>query len=158
MTHDTFESATVYEVFAGGNPRTSFGKIGEASMQPGHVIRDDNGTLYLAKASDKKASGVLYLKNGLAMDTAYTSQDLAEYYPCGFGAIVWVWLLHVSAAIPIRKGDLAVLSTTDGLVSLFAYTNSTDITDTLMNVVGRVYSYSAGHVTNDLLVKIILSI
>jgi hypothetical protein len=155
---DNFVDNEIYEVFAGGNPRTELGLTGEASIYPGHAIRDDNGTIYLAKNSDKKCSGVMAKKRGVAIDVAYGSGDIGSYYPTGFGAIVWVYLKELSPAAAIRKGDIAVLSATDGQVSLFAFTDSTDYLDTLMNAVGRVHSYNAGHVSAIRLVKLVLNI
>ena len=116
--------------------------------------------IFLRTKSGKVFSGVMALKDGMTIDAAFTANDLAEYYPAGAGAIVWMYLLHVSAAVPVYKGQVMVLSTTDGFIMQFVnyYSSDVDITDTIMNAVGRIWEESAGHVTAEKLVKVILSV
>ena len=157
---DTFLSKLVFNPFAGGNPRTELGKISDSNIKPGFAIRVSAGLIYLTKNSDKVFSGVMALKSGMAVDAVFTANDIAEYYPAGAGAIVWMYLLHVSAAVPVYKGQIMILSTTDGFIMQFLnyYSSDVDITDSIANAVGRIWDETAGHVTAEKLVKVILSV
>ena len=53
-----------------------------------------------------------------------------------------------------------ILSTTDGFIMQFLnyYSSDVDITDSIANAVGRIWDETAGHVTAEKLVKVILSV
>ena len=153
---DTFEAKLVYNPFAGGNPKTEFGKISDSSIYPGFAIRVVDSLIYLAKASDLVCSGVMTLKRGMAVDAAYTANDWAHYFPRGFGAIVWIYIVSASPAVAIDPGETIVLSATDGMGMKFVWADSSASTDNLAHKIGTAFGDITGHVTSNLLMKVVL--
>lgn len=154
---DTFLAKGIYNPFAGGNPKTELGKIGESGIYPGYAIYVTDSVIYLAEEADLRCSGVMALKRGMAIDAAYTANDFASYFPTGFGAIVWVYIVGVSAAVPIDDGDIVVLSATDGMGRKFVYTDGTNYLDAIYHKIGTAVGDIAGHVTSNLLIKVVLN-
>lgn len=153
---DTFEAKKVYNPFAGGNPRTNLAKVSDSSIYPGFAIRVVDSLIYLAKDTDLVCSGVMALKRGMAIDAAYTANDFASYYPRGFGAIVWIYIASASPAVAVDPGETIVLSGTDGMGMKFVYADCSATTDNLAHKIGTAFGDIAGHVTSDLLMKVIL--
>lgn len=153
---DTFEAKLVYNPFAGGNPRTELGKVSDSSIYPGYCIRVVDSLIYLAQASDLECSGVMALKRGMAIDAAYTANDYASYYPRGFGAIVWIYIASASPAVTIEPGETIVLSATDGMGMKFVYADCSLTTDNMSHKVGTAFGDITGHVTSNLLIKVVL--
>lgn len=150
---DTFVSKLVADVYAGpanvNVVKSQLYGVGEAGIYPGYFVRvaSDN-KIYLAKESDKKISGVAALMPGHELDAVYATTDYVEIYPCGSGMVVWVYLLGASPLTPVLPGDKAVISTTDGIATLFAYADGTDYDDSHLNSVGVWEEYSAGGTTS----------
>lgn len=154
---DTFEAKLVYHPFAGGNPKTEMGKISDSGIYPGYAIRVVDSLIYLAKASDLVCSGVMTLKRGMAVDAAYTANDFAHYFPRGFGAIVWIYIASASPVVAIDPGETIVLSATDGMGMKFVWADSSASTDNLAHKIGVSVGDIAGHVTGNLLLKVVLN-
>ena len=162
MTSDTFASRLIADVYAGPSNvnvvKSRLYQVGEAGIYPGYAVRvGSDMKVYLAKASDKKVSGIAALKAGHEIDTAYTiTTDYIEIYEVGSGMEVWAFLLGASPLAPCLPGDQCHLSATDGCVEVFAYTDGTDTSDSHILHMGRFLDYSAGHATDELLVRISL--
>ena len=153
---DTFLDNLIYNPFAGGNPKTELGKIGDSSIYPGFAIRVVDSVIYLAQASDLQCSGVMALKRGMAVDVAYTANDFASYFPKGFGAIVWIYIVALSPVTAIEPGDEICLSATDGLGRLYIYTDAAAATDSLESRIGIATGDIAGSKTANELIKVVI--
>lgn len=152
MTSDTFVSKHYNSVYAGGDSRRQkVVRCGEAGIYPGYGIRVVNSVAYLSKQSDDHISGVADLKVGHALDTVYASGTLIEWFRVGQDTEVYVYLLAASPAVQVDEGEDCIISATDGM-----FASGDDNTD-LNYVAGHFCEYSAGHVTDNLLVKITLS-
>lgn len=153
---DTFLAKKVYNPFAGGNPKTELGKIGESSIYPGFAIRAVDKVIYLAKASDLVCSGVMALKRGMAIDAVYTANDFASYFPRGYGAIVWIYILALTPTVTIGPGDTIVLSATYGMGMKFIWADSSASTDNLAHKIGTAFGDISGAGSDNLLIKVVL--
>ena len=168
MTDDTFESRGIGSVYAGpaGKIVNKSGtvRVGEAGIAPSYAIRITNGVAYLAKASDKKFSGIACpAESSHGLDTAFTYSataslcDKIEYFAAGSGEEVWAWLLAQSPATALSEETILCLSATDGFLDAWTYTDGNDLTDSNIIQVGHLRDYDAGS-TSARLRRIVLNI
>jgi hypothetical protein len=160
MTSDTFKSKHYGSVFcgeAGHEARARLRKIGEAGVYPGYVIRvHTDNFIYLAQQSDAIVSGVAAAMEGYDLDTVYTSGVAIEYYAKGSGMRVYVFLVAASPAPAPQPGNDCYISTTDGMVMVYAYADGTNYTDSVLGRVGTFDEYVLGSVTDNKLIAVIL--
>jgi hypothetical protein len=162
MASDTFATRLIADIYAGPSGvdvvKSKLYGVGESGIYPGYAVRvSTDDKVYLAKESDKKFSGVVALMPGQEIDTAYTTSQFVEIYPAGSGMVVWMYKLYASPLAPVLPGDKAVLSTTDGMVTIFTYADGTDYDDSYLNSVGVFEEYNAGHLTENKLIKVRLN-
>lgn len=167
MTSDTFVSLNLADVRCGGNTEKSEAfNVGEANMYPGYIVtlRATTTTIYLYKEQDYvdngyMPAGVLDLKDGQALDTAYTvTTDQVEIWEVGKGAVVYVHCIAATPAPSYQKGKIITASATDGYGKIFAYTDGTDYLSAPLLAIGHVDEYKAGSTSDTKLVKVVLDL
>lgn len=162
MTSDTFANRGIGDVYYSGNPRRQKAvKVGTGeTIKPGYAIYVSNGVAYAAKSTDPYISGIACCMDGHEIDTAYTStsgsEENIEYYGKGQDTEVWAFLVASSPAVTIDEGELLVVSSTDGMFTLWSYASGAEETDTLSKAV-RSRDYKAGSASDNKLVRISLS-
>jgi hypothetical protein len=160
MTSDTFVSRLIGDVYAGPSNvnvvRSQSYQVGEAGIKPGYAVRvDSSKKVYLAKASDKKVSGIAALMPGHEIDTAYTiTTDHIEIYQVGSNMVVWAFLLGASPLAPCLDGDKCHVSATDGFVEVYAYADGADTSDSHLLQMGHFREDCTSHATDEKLVRI----
>lgn len=161
MTDETFAGLNIATIYAGGNPKRKWAKLGEA-FGPGDAIRVTSGVAYLAKASDAHVSGIADLLEGKEIDTDYTSAEvtagiLIPYFPKGQDTDVYLKIALSSPVVAIKPFDRLALSTVDGQMKNFVYTDGTQASDSAINMMGHALENDATHVTNMHIIKANLS-
>ena len=160
MADETYAGLNVADIYCGDgiHVQKELGECYDANIKPGFAIRVVSGLIYLTNQSDKAFAGIMALKSGQDIDTAYTQYDLAEYYPKGGGADVWIILEATSPTVAVKVGDALALGTEDGKLRAFVYANATDVTDSSINIAGHALEADTGHVSDDHIIKMRLDI
>lgn len=140
-----------------------------SAIKIGHVVTHTGETypdVAPAVTTDRRALGVVNAVQNLVsvladtpdwdMDDAVPDNMEIEVYKLGCGAVMA--MIFEDEAVSLVKGDLVALSGEGGVVRQHLYTDSTEATDTMVEVIGTCYEAFSGDATDDKMILVELNV
>ncbi len=93
------------------------------------------------------------------MDDVIKDNNEVEVYKLGCGAVMAMLLENKAGPVAMVKGDYIAIGADDaGKVRKYLYSDTSEATDSMVEVIGRCYEAIAGDTTNDLVVLVELNV
>ena len=153
MADDTFggSGGKDNDVHVGGTSETEDHDVATATY-PGHAIAlDATGKVVPATITTGAFYGAAGVPQGADPDSEIAVSTPCPVYKKGSGAVVWMWLLAAAGPIPVKGGDVAVLTATVGQVAL---ADESTVAAKEGEKVGIIQNIDPGHATDMHLIRV----
>ena len=157
MTDESFSDVTNKIVWYSKNgyvPHVWRRVNGSTEVYPGYVVTQTGSTDADITSADADTTdvplGVVDLKPGHDIDTAYDDNEWVPVIPCGSGIGVHVKRIGSACGLVVLSGDHVVPASEQGKVMY-------SVTNVELYAVGTVAYYAAADTSNDTIIKIYLS-